>query len=77
MPVYLTGSTVHTRKATLVPQESCVKAGPRDAAVALATIRLERIQRRGWVGRKVGEFFLRGEIQSHLATLTKEGGFHE
>lgn len=69
---YTHGSTVHAKKVTLVPQESSAKASPRDAAVALATIRLERIQQRGWIGRKVGEFFLRGEIQSHLATLTKE-----
>lgn len=74
MAYYRYGSTVHARKVTLVPQESSVKHGPRDAAVALAAQRLERIQQRSWVGRKVGEFFLRGEIQSHLATLTKEAG---
>lgn len=71
---YTHGSTVHGRRDTLIPQESSAKASPRDAAIALAEARLERIQQRGWVGRKVGEFFLRGEIQSHLATLTKEAG---
>lgn len=73
--MYLYGSTVHGRRATLVPQESSATFGPRDSAAVLAAERLARLSRRGFVRRKVGEFFLRGEIHAHLLEHATKGDF--